>query len=138
MTDEVLAEGQRLFDEVKQLKKQNMKLQQQLNRITNLMIGNERIWVLDRLAMELEVEADLLSEKPIGVATSSAGPGETVQMVTSLPSLIGYERINQFKADALFLRRLEWDLGELHVAVKGDTARRGGRYDQSEWRGSRP
>jgi len=42
------------------------------------------------------------------------------------------------RADAVFLRRLEWDLGELHVAVRGDTARRGGRYDQSQRKGTRP
>ena len=97
--------------------KRNLKLQQQLNRINNLMIGNERIWVLDRLAMECEVEAHMIDVGDIWSGRTSP---------------------DQARADALFIRRLEWDLGELHVAVKGDTARRGGRYDQSEWRGERP
>ena len=94
--------------------KRELQLQQRLNRIANLMIGNERIWQLDRLAMESDVAADLVDAGDI--------PGDADAM----------------RADALFLRRLEWDLGELHVAVRGDTARRGGRYDQTLWRGKRP
>ena len=94
--------------------KRELRLQQRLNRIANLMIGNERIWMLDRLAMESDVAAELVD--------AGAIPGDAEQM----------------RADAVFLRRLEWDLGELHVAVRGDTNRRGGRYDQSEWRGERP
>jgi hypothetical protein len=121
MTDEVLAEGQRLFDENKRLKKQNLKLQQRLNRITNLMIGNERIWVLDRLAMELDVEAEYVRDK-----------------YANELSALDAERVRQLEADALFLRRLEWDLGELHVAIRGDTNRRGDRYDQANWKGVRP
>ena len=84
-------------------------LQHSLNRISNIMIGNQRIWELDRLAMELGVEAALVTDDT---------------------------RRDGLLEDALFLRRLEWDLGELHVAVRGDTNRRGGRYDQAEWKGT--
>ena len=125
----VLDADDRPLKDNKRLAKQNQKLQQRLNRITNLMIGNERIWAFDRLAMELEVEAELIYDD------WTLGAEITEGEVSRLEAL---DRYSQFKADALFLRRLEWDLGELHVAVKGDTARRGGRYDQSEWRGSRP
>ena len=93
------------------LSKTELKLQQRLNRISNIMIGNQRIWELDRLAMELGVEAALVTDDT---------------------------RRDGLLEDALFLRRLEWDLGELHVAVRGDTNRRGGRYDQTEWKGTRP
>jgi len=72
--------------------------------------------------MELEVEADLLAD---------ALPDDP----SPSPDL---DTVNQFRADALFVRRLEWDLGELHTAIRGDTNRRGGRYDQANWRGPRP
>ena len=106
------------------LERRNRKLQERLNRISNAMIGNARIWQLDRFAMELEVEADLREGR-----------------IPNLPSaIIGRttERVKILRADALFLRRLEWDLGSLHVAVRGDTNRRGGRYDQANWKGPRP
>ena len=105
------------------MSKSELKLQQRLNRISNVMIGNQRIWNLDRLAMELEIEADRI-ERYIG--TSEDEPP------------LSLNEIAELRRDALFLRRLEYDLGELHVAVRGDTARRGGRYDQSQWKGQRP
>jgi len=75
--------------------------------------------------MELEVEADGIEGSYSDDAPHAITPDRQ-------------DRVNQLQADALFLRRLEYDLGELHVAVRGDTNRRGGRYDQSEWRGKRP
>lgn len=111
----------------KALRKQNQKLQQQLNRINNLMIGNQRIWELDRLAMECEVEAQLVHDE-YSLDEYGTGPDRSLAI----------DRYTKLTNDALFLRRLEWDLGELHVAVKGDTNRRGGRYDQANWKGSRP
>lgn len=96
------------------MSKAELKLQQRLNRISNLMVGNQRIWNLDRLAMELDVAADMVDCGDID--------GDA----------------DGLRRDAVFLRRLEYDLGELHVAVRGDTARRGGRYDQSQWKGQRP
>ncbi len=111
---------------VRTLERQNRKLQERLNRISNAMIGNQRIWVLDRLAMECEVEADRM-QKRIEALTI---------MAPEYAKLAHY--IDGLRVDALYLRRLEWDLGELHVAVKGDTNRRGGRYDQAEFKGPRP
>ncbi len=113
--------GQRLKDRavrIRTLERRNRKLQERLNRIANAMIGNARIWELDRLAMELEVEADRLQDTECLVAVR--------------------KQVTNLRADALFIRRLEWDLGTLHVAVKGDTNRRGGRYDQADWKGPRP
>ncbi len=104
------------------LKKKNHKLQERLNRIANVMIGNRRIWELDRLAMELGVEADMLAD----ALPDNPPPG---------PDL---DRLNALREDVLFIQRLEYDLGTLHVAVRGDTNRRGGRYDQADWRGPRP
>jgi hypothetical protein len=106
--DNLIEQGLR---ENKRLLKENRQLDQRLRRINNLMIGNTRIKELDRIAMEMNIDADLTQDD---------------------------EHATKLIKDALFIRRLEWDLGELHVAVKGDTARRGGRYDQAEWRGTRP
>jgi len=94
-------------------RKRERQLEQQLATIKNRMIGNERIWILDRLAMELDLDADTRTD-------------------------LTDEQRDNLRKDALFIRRLEWDLGELHVAVRGDTARRGGRFDQSAFRGPRP
>jgi len=122
--------------EAKSLAKQNQKLQQQLNRITNLMIGNTRIWALDRLAMEMEVEAELIVEKhdfkKHPLTGSDVIDPDKVERVEAI------ERFNQLMVDALFLRRLEWDLGELREAVRGDTPRRTGRYGTDNWKGPRP
>lgn len=123
--------GQRLKDRavrIRTLERQIRKLQERLNRISNAMIGNARIWELDRLAMECEVEADRL-QKRLETPFTHRTVDEYDRLATE---------ITQLRADALFIRRLEWDLGELHVAVKGDTNRRGGRYDQADWKGPRP
>ena len=122
---------------VRTLERRNRKLQERLNRISNAMVGNQRIWQLDRLAMELEVGADLL-EKVIADDLAMSGTKDDGKMMSSDDRYMAYVRIEQASADALFIRRLEWDLGELHVAVRGDTNRRGGRYDQSQWKGKRP
>ncbi len=108
--------------QIRTLEKRNHRLQERLNRIANVMIGNRRIWELDRLAMECEVMADGI-EKDITA-------GKLAQSCT--------ESVALFRTDALYLKRLEHDLGTLHVAVRGDTNRRGGRYDQADWRGPRP
>jgi hypothetical protein len=111
------------------LAKKNRKLQERLNRIDNVMIGNTRIWELDRLAMEQDVEADVLSAKwgfDVGV-TAITEQGRAAQT-----------RVDAYRADALFIRRFEWDLGQLHVAVKGGTDRKGGKYDPANWKGPRP
>ncbi|KKM70954.1 hypothetical protein LCGC14_1435480 [marine sediment metagenome] len=122
---------------VRTLERRNRKLQERLNRISNAMVGNQRIWQLDRLAMELEVGADLL-EKVIADDLAMSGTKDDGKMMSSDDRYMAYVRVEMLRADALFIRRLEWDLGELHVAVRGDTNRRGGRYDQSQWKGKRP
>ncbi len=129
MSDLVPPTYQDLRIRVRTLERRNRKLQERLNRISNAMVGNQRIWQLDRLAMECEVEADL--------AVAEYNLDEDIPHV-SVDSRLAIEREARCRADALFIRRLEWDLGELHVAVRGDTNRRGGRYDQSQWRGQRP
>lgn len=107
---------------IRYLERQNRKLQERLNRISNRMIGNARIWKLDRLAMECDMGAQEIED-----AFDATDMNE-----------IRLEQVRQFRADALFLRRFEYDLGVLHVAVRGDTNRRGGRYDQANWKGPRP
>jgi hypothetical protein len=123
--------------EIRRERKECKKLQQRLNRITNLMIGNERIWVLDRLAMELEVNAALL-DTDLAVDAMNALKHPDKNHMGSDQRARKQAYADQMREDTLFLRRLEWDLGELHVAVKGDTNRRGGRYDQANWKGVRP
>lgn len=112
--------------EMRGLERRNRKLQERLNRISNAMIGNQRIWVLDRLAMENEVEAD------------SEQNHLDITVVSDRHRALKENQIRQFRTDALFLRRLEFDLGVLRVAVNGDTNWRGGKYDQANWKGSRP
>ena len=130
MTDrQMLAQeiGKRLKDRavrIRTLERQNRKLQERLNRISNAMIGNARIWVLDRLVMALKVEADVIEQRIPNLPTAIVGRAT--------------EQARMLRVDALYLERLEYDLGTLHVAVKGDTNRRGGRYDQANWKGQRP
>lgn len=97
--------------------KKSLRLQQRLNEISNRMIGNERIWTLDRLAMELDLQADEAESTSRGNSHMKGKKEAWMEMARRL------------RADALFLRRLEWDLGELHTSVRGKTNRRGGRYE---------
>ena len=78
-----------------------------LNRIANLIPGNQRIWRLDDVARILRMDIHEAEQD-----------GAHVDAITELEGLL------------LFIRRLEWDLGELHTEVRGATNRRGGRYDQ--------
>jgi hypothetical protein len=124
------ATGRRLVQrELDYQLKQNRKLQERLNRIDNVMIGNTRIWELDRIAMELDVDADILSAR--------WGFNVGVTPITE-QGWAAHKRLEQFRDDALYIRRLEWDLGQLHVAVKGGTDRKGGKYDPANWKGPRP
>lgn len=106
-----------IFAERNRYRKQARKLQDQLNRYNNIIPGTQRIWNLDRIAMELEAEAERLRDE--GVPHSDPE---------------GLER------DALFIRRLEYDLITLREAmgreVRGTKNR---KYDPSQWpRGERP
>ena len=65
----------------------------ELNRYRKLTVGQERIWTLGRIAMMSEVDAD-----------NADGSG--------------WDK-NGLRADALFLRRLAWDLEAQHDAVHG-------------------
>ena len=78
-----------------------------LNRIGNLIPGNTRIWKLDDVARILRMDIHEAEQ-------SDAHPDAISELETLL----------------LFVRRLEWDLGELHTVVRGATNRRGGRFDQ--------
>lgn len=109
-------------EKMRGLERRNRKLEERLNRISNAMIGNARIWQLDRLAMDCDVGAQEIED---AFDATDMNP-------------IRLEQVRLFRADALFLRRLEFDLGVLHVAVNGDTNRRGGRYDRDNWKGPRP
>lgn len=97
--------------------KTERKLQDQLNKVRKHLPAAQRIWNLDRIAMEMEAEADTLEEA-----------GDQNQDPDGL------------RADALYLRRLEYDLITLREAI-GQTVRGGNnrKYDPSQWpRGPRP
>lgn len=98
-------------------RKEAQKTQDRLNRVHKLLPGATRIWNLDRIAIELEAEAECLREENVPYADPE-----------------GLER------DALYLRRLEYDLISLREAlgrhVRGSKNR---KYDPSQWpRGPRP
>jgi len=115
--------------------KQVEKDQQKLNRIRNLTIGRSRCYELDRLAMELEVEADLIVEEYDFMKHPLTGKDHIEP--AGVDRVLAIERFNQLKADALYLRRLEYDLLSLNNAVNDHTSR-AGKYDPDNWRGERP
>jgi hypothetical protein len=86
-----------------------------LNRIAKLIPGSHRIWELSRIAVELEAEADSL--KNLALADPDG-----------------------LRNDALFLRRLEYDLVSMREAVGRPVRGSGNRkYDPTQWpRGPRP
>ncbi len=65
-----------------------------MNRFRKLTIGQERIWTLQRIATMTEADADLARHT-------------------------GIFDVQGAKSDALFLRRLAWDLEVQHDAVHG-------------------
>ncbi len=76
-----------------------------LNRYRKLTVGQERIWTLQRIAAMTEYDAD---------NTDESGGDE-----------------KSLRADALFLRRLAWDLEAQHDAAHG-------RRPSLDPQGSRP
>lgn len=74
--------------------KQERRARDQANRIKKLTVGQDRIWRLQRIASFTEADADLA--KHTGIYDVEGG-----------------------RADALFLRRLAWDLEAMHDAVHG-------------------
>jgi len=85
--------------------RQIRKKQDQLNRFTKLVPGSRRVWELDRIAMELEMEAD--DRETVGLRIEAEG----------------------LREDVLFLRRLQFDLHQLRNTVRGP---RGGRMSDVE------
>jgi hypothetical protein len=100
---------------LKRQRKENLRLRETLNRVRNLLPGRRRIFELDRIAMELHCEAD---DQP----------------------MLQEQRDGLLRA-ALYLRRLEWDLGVMRDAIRGGTERRTdlSKLDPANWpRGPRP
>ena len=79
------------------------KLKDKLNRFAKLVPGSQRIWQLDSIAMELEFDAEEYSETEAEKAA--------------------------LNDQALFMRRLQWDLHQLRNTVRGP---RGGRMTDTE------
>lgn len=97
--------------------KAERKLTDRLNRIRKHLPSAERIWNLERIAVELEAEAEMMRKA-----------GDPHQDPDGL------------EKDALFLRRMEYDLITLREAI-GETVRGGNnrKYDPNQWpRGPRP
>ena len=98
------------------------KLQCALNRISKLIPSVHRLQVLDRIAMELDAEAEKAGRVPTLGADAEA-----------------------LAADALYLRRLEYDLTSMREAKasiqpkKEKTMKAASKYDPVNWpRGERP
>ena len=106
-----------LIAEGKGLKKKARKLQDQINRYNKLIPGSERVWNLERIAIELDAEADRLREEEVPHSDPD-----------------GLER------DALYLRRLEHDLISLREAMgRAPRGSKNRKYDPTQWpRGPRP
>ena len=85
-----------------------------LNRYRKLTIGQDRIWTLQRIAMFAEADADI----------------EKRRDVEALGVTFRFD-VEGAKSDALFLRRLAWDLEAQHDAVHG-------RRPSLDPQGSRP
>ncbi len=105
----------------KRLAKQNRKLVERLNRISNLCIGNQRVWKLNEVVTTLKTDAVLALED---------GEKEVAQHLVAL---------------ALYVERLEYDLGKLRLAIRDEQPRNvarvdyvAGKYDPENWRGPRP
>lgn len=107
-----------IYHERNRYRKQARKLREQINRYRKHTPGASRVWNIDRLAIEMEAEADRLRAE--GVPHSDP---------------------EGLEADALYLRRLGYDLITLYEVVKGAPRGRNpvGKYDDSQWpRGPRP
>ena len=105
---------------IKRLEKQNRKLIERLNRISNLCIGNQRIYKLNEVVMTLETDA---------LIAFTDGETEVAQHMTGL---------------ALFVERIAYDLGGQRLAIRNEQPRVGrvdytaGKFDPDNWRGPRP
>ena len=107
------------------------KLQCALNRISKLIPSVRRISELDRIAVEMDAEADRESER----IRRAVKYGASYEVIDS----------DGLRADALYLRRLEYDLTSMREAKtsiapkKEQTMKAGSKYDPVNWpRGARP
>ncbi len=84
---------------IRYLERQNRKLTDRLNRYRNLLPGRKRLYALGRIAAALEHEGDLVMQ-------TSPGDGSDIDVMD-------HGAYRSLMADALFLRRLEWDFEQL-------------------------
>jgi hypothetical protein len=100
-----MAEG---IDKDRLIRAQNRqlrKLEDKLNRFAKLVPGSQRIWYLDTIAMEMEYEANILDTEHRD------------------------DEADGVRKNALFMRRMQWDLHQLRNTVRGP---RGGRMEDIE------
>lgn len=98
----------------------NRKMTERTNRIRKLTPGRGRIYELDRIALELEAEADERETRHVRLGHALARCG----CDSNRPQDLTCEAADGLRLDALYLRRLAWDLGELRDAVRPSTAAR--------------
>lgn len=105
----------------KKLAKWNRKLTERLNRVKNLIVGNQRIYYLDTIATTLYTDAELARQD-----------GEELIAV-------------DLEKQALFIQRLQYDLRAQHTAINNLKPKRigrvdytAGKYDPDNWKEQRP
>ena len=99
-----------LICQVRNLEKQNRKLNDKLNRFRNLTPGRKRLYSLGRIAAAMEYEADELAldrERVLARNVESAGGVSQIRNIA----------IYALNADALYLHRLQWDFEQLREVV---------------------
>lgn len=123
---------------VRHLTRKANRLEQQANRVKNLVPGRGRIHMLDQVVMLFDIEADIL-ESELADDLELAGTELEDKMMSSDERAVIFEQVKQSRALSLSVKRLEWDLGKLRDAVRGDERRMtGNRNDPGQWVGPRP
>jgi len=106
---------QQLRRDLRHEQRLNRKLQSKINRYNKLIPGRSRVWELNRIAMELEAAARVVY------------PRMTTEDAESMID------------DALFIRRLEYDLVTLNDEKRAPKGGGNPKYDPAQWpRGERP
>ncbi len=115
MIDRVARErdqAQDLFREqetlIASLEKQNRKLNDKLNRFRNLTPGRKRLHYLGRIAAYLEYKAD-----EVALKAEARDDDPVSRSVAKIEGLYA----GAYRADALYLHRLQWDLEQLREVV---------------------
>ena len=107
--------AERLQRDLRHEQRENRKLQSKINRYNKLIPGRTRVWELNRIAMELEAAARVVY------------PRMTTEDAESMID------------DALFIRRLEYDLVTLNDEKRAPKGGGNPKYDERQWpRGERP